>query len=157
MQWLIDLIKEWVIAQAYATVAYVDYWIAKTIEWVEDQNYLQTSFVDRGDPAAWDFIIGNFTADGAWHDLNLSSIVPAGAKSVLFLVYIRNDAVNKDFYLRRKGNANAYNMVMQRTEVANLVRVADGVCPCDENRVIQYYLTAVGWTRIRLTVKGWWL
>ena len=54
MQWLIDIIKEWIIAQGYLTKGYVK----------------------RDDPVNADFAMGDFTKDGTWHDLDLSSIVP---------------------------------------------------------------------------------
>lgn len=254
-EWVIDIIKEWVLAQAYATIAYVDAEIAALKAWVEarlylpkaelpeymisasvtgdltpdvtcryfragDYNgqpyyrrpdgswfiwwdgdviwhistalgglpggywsrvdpdiegpypinfltagtpvvtlgskYLINSFVDRGDPGAQDWTKLDFTVDAGWHDLDLSAIVPAGAKSVLFVALVQHTLVNKLFMLRKKGNANIFNISSINTVVANVNYYQDWVCPCDKNRVIQYRATPPAWAIMSLLVKGWW-
>ncbi|GAH64934.1 unnamed protein product, partial [marine sediment metagenome] len=40
-EWLIDIIKEWVIEKAYATIAYVDSEITALKAWIEAKLYLQ--------------------------------------------------------------------------------------------------------------------
>lgn len=135
MQWLIDIVKEWIVAE----------------------GYIKTSFVDRGDPAAWDFIVGNFTRDAAWHDLDLSGIVPAGAKAVAVFGKITTDAVGSVFRLRKNGNANAFNLTELRTTVANVSASYDIITIPDANRVIEYYASVANWFDISLVVKGWWV
>lgn len=234
LEWLIDMMKEWVLAQAYATEAWVLEWIAPVnvtgeitpdvtctyfkagthggkpyykngngwyIYWYEftrvwilgetpngysepswfrdDENVLGTyepyigatgypvvsvgrkflchSFVDRGDPATPDWTEAAFTEDSYWHDLDCSGIVPAGAKAVLFSMWMRNSFVNKDFWLREKGNTGLYNMSMERTRVSNIWIFTDLSCPCDSDRFCSYRFAAGGVWTCRLTVKGWWL
>lgn len=130
--------------------------IAALKTWVQNQNYLQHGFVDRGDPAVWDWSRETLAQDSAWHDLDLSAIVPVDTKGVAFNVFLKNTFVNKEFYLRRKGNVNIIVTSSKRTQVANVVIRADLTCACDENRKIQYWITANGWTSIYLVVKGWW-
>lgn len=135
MQWVIDLMTEWAAAQGYLT----------------------TSFVDRGDPADPDFELYNFTTDEKWYDLDLSSIVPDGAKAVLLTLKIVSTSASADFFFRKKTNSYDYNTCHTATTVAGIRTAADLVCPCSAERVIQYYGEDVVWTEIDLTVKGWWL
>ncbi|GAH84380.1 unnamed protein product, partial [marine sediment metagenome] len=99
-------------------------------------KYLLTSFVDRGDPAAVDWVTGDFTRDGAWHDLDLSAIVPAGAKAVVFQGFFKSSVVEEIFQLRKKGNANAVNVSQLRSQVAAVLISGDLTCPCDTDRFI---------------------
>lgn len=179
MQWLIDLIKAWVTAQAYATVAwvtaqieYLENYIDGEIDavgieignqvdlmhdWVEAKGYLTTGFVDRGDPAANDFATGDFAKDAAWHDLDLSAIVPVGTKAVAGRLQLNNEAIDRVAYFREKGNANTFNVSLNTTLVANVNHWEDIIFSVDSNRKAQYLVSAAGWTAITLTIKGWWL
>jgi len=40
-------------------------------------------FVDRGDPAAVDFVYTDLITDGTWRELDLSAFIPATARGVL--------------------------------------------------------------------------
>lgn len=113
-------------------------------------------FHDRGDPAAWDWRLVNLTEDGAWHDLDLSAIVPAGAKAVLLRVRYSADAITHNAKFRKNGNANVYNMGILYASVANIFMMQDIVCACDSNRVIEYLLTSPNTTACDICIKGWW-
>ena len=134
MQWLIDLIKEWIIAQGYLT----------------------HGFVDRGDPAARDFVTGDFTTDGNWHDLDLSGIIPAGAKGICFICYIKDDLAAVFIDFRKKGNVNEENKSTIRSEAAGLWRYEDLTCAVSTDRKIEYKSTVTTFDFIRMTVKNWW-
>jgi len=123
---------------------------------VSGYKYLLTGFVDRGDPPAWDWTHLDLDEDGAWHDLDLSAIVPEDTKGVLFKFYVGNSVIGKVFRMRRKGNAGGVNASELNTQVANLYVSGDFICPCDSDRKVQYYATAGGWIGIYLTVKAWW-
>lgn len=122
----------------------------------EDYNYLKTSFVDRGDPAAYDFSHATFTIDNAWHDWDLSSVIPAGAKGVVFFFWFANTNVSIDIQLRRKGNVNTKNISNLRTLVASIFRGAEPIVPLDSNRKIQYKIDNIGVWSIAGCIKGWW-
>lgn len=113
-------------------------------------------FVDRGDPAAADFDKTDFTADATYRDLDLSGIVPEGAKAVVFLLYIDNALVGSPARFRTAGNANEVNTAQASTQVAGIPLVVDLVCPLSAARHIEYYFRAVVWINIFFTVKGWW-
>ncbi len=114
-------------------------------------------FVDRGD-AGLDYVIGDFTKDGAWHDLFLSSIVTdSDAKSVLMHLQIKGSAVGLLVQFRKKGYTNA-TKVYQRTQVANIDNQMPFAVACDVNQVIQYWIaSSASWTTINLMVHGWWI
>lgn len=135
MQWLINIIKAWIIKQGYLT----------------------SSFIDRGDPDSPDFSANGFVKDGNWHDLDLSSIVPKGAKAVTLTVLIVVTETTKALRFRKKGNLNVPNISQMWNLVANLPYTADLIVACNSNRVIEYLVDPSTWTDIEITVKGWWL
>lgn len=134
MQWIIDLLKDW----------------------VHNQGYLTHAYVNRGDPALIDFAVGDFTKNNLWHALDLSTIVPAGAVLVDFTVRVRATVVNNQFRLRKHGNVNETVRAIVSTQVANLHNFGDLTASCDSNRVVDYRATTLNWTNIDLSVKGWW-
>lgn len=113
-------------------------------------------FYDRGDPASVDFTVGSFVTDGTWRDLDLSSIVPADAKAVLLRVDVIDNVVASYFEMRKNGNANAINVAIVQTIVANMHHYENFIVKCDSNRVIEYNGSNVAFTGIDVTVRGWW-
>lgn len=189
LEWLIDIIKEWVIAQAYATQAWVEakvyateawvlskgyagaFWVDLRLDdlrteilaaiaalktWVQNQNYLQTGFVDRGDPPDYDYTAGDFIKDSAWHELDLSAIVPAGAKAVLFRVDPLNPNVGNKFVVRKHGNVNDINTAKVYIMVSGVPDSRCFSCSLDSDRKIDYWITSGTWMVLDFTVKGWW-
>lgn len=113
-------------------------------------------YIDRGDPADWDWELGDFVADGTWRDLDLSAIVPANAKGVIFFAAVRNAAIGKNFQLRKKGNVNERVVALARTQVGAQFVYEDLTTACDDDRIIQYNATAGVWQNLFLVVKAWW-
>ena len=147
------------------TAAYGQIWVksdAPNTLWFTDDGgadiQLGTggTYVDRGDPAAWDWIDANLTTDGNWNDLDLSSIVPVGAKTVLLRVRIIDDATDKAIQMRENGNSNGYNVAALVTLVANLSIEGNFIVGCDADRVIEYNASNTSWTNIDICVRGWW-
>jgi len=134
IEWLIDIIKEWVGAQ----------------------GFLQTGFVDRGDPAANDFTITNFIRDGAWHDLDLSGIIPENVKAVAISFAGYNTEASKHVWMKTKGNIKDFNKSQFFTQTAGLVFTGDMIVAPNENGIIEYQIESTGWLYINITVKGWW-
>jgi len=146
MQWLIDIIKEYIATLKFTTLLEV-----------EAQGYIKTSYVDRGDYPDWDFTYFNFVKDGQFHDLDLSTIVPAGAKAVHMLVWFKSSSVQKNVWFRKKGNVAAFNMAMSYTQIADFNITNDIIVCLDSNRKIQYNMSSSGVSEIRVIVRGWWL
>ncbi len=115
-------------------------------------------YVDRGDPAANDFAVGDFTTDGTWNDLDLSGIIGTGVKLVHLRVSIEDGAANSGMYFRENGNSNAYNFSGGATAVANVDNhIDDCFVMCDSNGVIEYLGSNLAFTRIDLVVRGWFV
>lgn len=130
MQWLIDLVIEAI--------------------------GIPPTFIDRGDPAAPDFDATDLTKDAAWHELDLSAIVPEGATAVTLAILTHAAAVQNQLYFRRAGNTDAVNIAAVTTVIVGLLQTNDFVVAVDEDRKIEYSLTALNWNIIFITVKGWW-
>lgn len=113
------------------------------------------AFTDRGDPAGPDFTAFSLTQDGQWHDLDLSSIVAAGATLILLWVKLQNSSAGKYCWLRQNGNENAGNISYMETQVADQSQGYDCQVFCDANRVIEYIFEADGWAVTDITIKGW--
>lgn len=134
MQWLIDIIKDW----------------------IGVRGNLPAGYVNRGDPGAYDFVIGNFTVDNAWHELDLSAIVPEHATAVDLFVLGANVSSAKELIFRRHDNTNRFAIDGIRTVIAGLTEYANPVISLDETRIIEYMATTPAWAAISLAVKGWW-
>lgn len=113
-------------------------------------------FVDRGDPAAVDWDQGDLTEDGTWNDLDLSSIVPAGAIAVLFTMVGIHATAGQYFWMRENGNTNQVNVSRFYATTSGAALAADMIVACDANRVIEYNGQSA-FAAIELSVRGWWI
>lgn len=159
MSWeaIIDQMKEWVLAQGYATEAWVTAKGYATEAWVTAKGYLTTSYVDRGDPAAEDYTAATLTKDGAWHELDLSAIVPAGAKAITFGLVVLTSTIDSAARFKRFGNLNDKAITGINTQVSNIAFVGDLTVAVNAARKISYFFSNVVWIITNITVKGWWL
>ena len=112
-------------------------------------------FVDRGDPAAWDFVLTDLITDGAWHELNLSAIVPLGtAAAVLDITYSQGSP--GDYILfRKKGNVNEINIGVTRVQAANVVNDACLIVALSSDGKVEYKTINATFTVINILVRGW--
>lgn len=113
-------------------------------------------YVDRGDPAAYDYAKEDLVKDGTWHDLDLSAIVPVCAKAVHFVGHLEGAGVDWKIRFRKKGNVNEVNHGGMETIRANVERHRMMICSVDVNRVLQYNADNQAWTTLNLAVRGWW-
>lgn len=114
-------------------------------------------FYDRGDPAVYDKAVGDFTKDGAWHDWDLSSIVPAGAKLVLLQGHVEGAGTDWAIWFRKNGQTNEINHGEMETLRANVERCRMMVVACDDDRIIEYKADNVAWVTLDIVVRGWWI
>ncbi len=114
------------------------------------------AFVDRGDPSAFDWGLAGMTFDGAWHDLNMSSVVPAGAVAVLIHVLLRCNTAGRYINFRKNGISNDYNSATAMSVSSSFETPTDIVVACDSNRYIEYYGPGSEVVLCGLTVRGWW-
>jgi len=114
-------------------------------------------FHDRGDGAAYDYDVGDLTTNGAWHDLDLSSIVEVGAKAVFILGHLNGGGVDWAIKFRENGNTNEVNHGGMETIRANVTRHRSSIVKLDGSRVIEYNADDEAWTTLSLYIRGWWL
>lgn len=112
-------------------------------------------YVDRGDPVNYDFKGADFTCDGSYYDLDLSTIVPSGVNAVHLRVVANADAINETLEFRENGNSNSANEGWFYTQVAKQAIAFDFICSCDSNQVIEYAISSGNYAFLNLTVRGW--
>lgn len=127
------------------------------IDLIIDAIGIPPTFIDRGDPAASDFGFGDFVRDGAWHELDLSGIIPTNATCVLLNFFFAGDTVGRAINFRTPGNVNTVNIQDCHQDVANLPMAYGVLVHPDSNRKIEYVFEISGWFLASLAVRGWWL
>ena len=115
----------------------------------------------RGEFSGWDFKETDLTMDGSWQEdgnaLDLSSIVPVGAREIQFRVQLNDNTVGTFIQLA----SNEYNTSNnQGPAVLNFVATQTNdeqfSVGCDADRRVAYRATA-GINTINIAVVGWWL
>lgn len=113
-------------------------------------------FIDRGDPAAYDYAKEDLTIDGAWHDMDLSGIVSAKAKAVFIIGHLQGAAVDWKISFRKNGNVNEVAHGGMETLRAGIERHRSSIVALDDDRKIEYKVDDENWDILDLAVKGWW-
>ncbi len=112
-------------------------------------------FIRRTGVAAFDFQLGDFTQDGTWHQLDLSSIIPRNAKLILIKMLYAAPAAGRFFGLRVYGETYAYNNWGIVTPVGGGQHENNFEIPITGEQSIEYYLPAAGSTTANLVIQGW--
>ncbi len=119
--------------------------------------YVDTAykFANRGDPSAWDKSASWTT--GSWTNYDASAIVPSGASAVLLQVQGNNSSAGIYIHFRTDTNSNAINVSTLQTQVASVGNYQDCIVPLpiNDSRIIEYYVSAGGWSTLRFVIKGW--
>jgi len=118
------------------------------------------SYTSRGDPNGPDFDKNDLVYDNAYHDLDLSAIVSAGASQVTLFVKLAYSVTGGtiNVYFGKNGNSNDYNMAALRSASSCPLVFARFNIECDTNRVIQYKIASgTECTTCDITVCGWWI
>ncbi|HQJ93188.1 MAG TPA: hypothetical protein PLI71_09985 [Clostridia bacterium] len=142
------------------------YTVWRNVGWVRNDassNFtlyccISDGFCDRGDPSQPDYYDGGTTlyTNGGWYDLDLSAIIPPGAKSVLLSGYINDGTIGRTFRLRANtGSSNVRNVLEVRNQVAGAYAIAMGEVKLDSGRVIEYCFTSSTYNNYGLTICGW--
>lgn len=134
MQWLIDIVKEWV-EEWFATYA---------------------GYHDRGHKITWDLVIANMTMDGTWQLWDLSGIIPEGVKAVNVFGTGTHADIHKHLKLSPITNASQRGETLLRTKVANVAEVGRTAYAVTTDRKIYYNAEAPNWSAIQMQIKGWW-
>ncbi len=147
-----DTSQEFILTAGTSTTDTYDFAISTNGEFFTSYGF----FHDRGDPSGFDFSQGDLITDGNWYDLDLSSIVPVGTKTILLRVDMRDTGVQLEFRLRENGNSNIFNMSAIFNQVSNFWVQQDMIVSCDSNRIIEYWATNTTFDNIDIVVSGWW-
>lgn len=113
-------------------------------------------YVNRGDPAGHDYTAATLTADGAWHVLDISAIVPKTAKLVVLRMRAADASASRTMRISKAGNTNSFACASMTTMVANIAVEQLTTIDCTGQQ-IQYWLTSATWADLGLTVLGWFL
>ncbi|MCL5281320.1 MAG: hypothetical protein M1376_15590, partial [Planctomycetes bacterium] len=109
---------------------------------------------NRGDVAAADYAVGNFTCDNTWRDLDLSGIVGVGQRLVHLRVGISDADAYTYAYFRKNGQVNAINIAQVRVQNYAVSYLAQVWVETDANGVIEYLVNATP-DALGVTVLGW--
>ncbi len=115
------------------------------------------NFVDRGDPAAYDFEVGVLTTDGVWRDLDVSGVVPSGAIAVQFFLQVVIAGPGYTAKIRKKGNTNTYNALTVTTIYANQTSGVIGIVPVGTSPGFQYWCENGIWSAVNILIQGWFI
>lgn len=136
MQWLIDIVKEWTVAQ----------------------KYLTASYVERPSENVYDYTFAMLTTDDAWHELDFSSVVPEGATAINFHIKAAADIIGAVVFIRKQGYPHDKATCRLRIQVANQVIQIPVIVGVGPARIIEYRIMPATWSGpADITVKGWWL
>lgn len=128
-----------------------------TYKWDQTRWRGGYEYVERR-TAAWDKTLVDFTIDGTWkvNGLDLSGIVPVGAKAVILKLNLLDDAATTNFVIRTSAVA-AVNSLTLTMQVANIGMDVTAILPIDADRLFDYVGTNVVFTGINLVVVGWYI
>jgi len=115
----------------------INYMFTRTSFWDTAYNWVNTSStVYRGGASAFDYT--NFTFDSSWHDLDLSAIVPQGARKVTIYGAVIDDTAGQQFRMRNNATTGSYVEAAWTVQVSGVIVTYAQEVYCDENRVIEY-------------------
>ncbi len=135
MQWLIDI-----------AIAAIQNWI-----------YANGIYRDRGSYAIGEVRqIGDFTADGAWHELDLSDVIDQHAKAAEIRIKASATAINKTIRLRPHGTTSTWHTCILNTQIANVLINSTVAIGVDLDGKIDYEIDPA-FTLLGFIVRGWWL
>lgn len=113
------------------------------------------SYIDRDNVAAVDFSAGSLTADGAWHILDLSSIIPTGTKLVMLRTSIIALATIGVLKVKTNGNADDINVDISSMETNGFPKYDTLWVKPDADGKIEYWYTNVAYVARTITVGAW--
>ncbi len=113
------------------------------------------NYIDRGSPATPDFDSGDLVKDADWHSLDLSGIIPAGAKLVALRTMVMGLATIGVLKVKKNGELTDTNIDVSGMETNGFPKYDTLWVTPDADGVIEYWLTAVAYISITVTVGGW--
>lgn len=114
-----------------------------------------TRWNDRGDVTPYDYTSATLTADGEWHDLDISAIVGVSRRFVLVKTYLKDNAGGKEMLMRTKGYVNDVNIEHCGTIIADKTCGRNSWLYTDVNGIIQYKIEVAVWANTDLVIRGY--
>lgn len=114
-------------------------------------------FVKRTPQVANDLIETDLTLDGAYHDWDMSSIIPINTQAVLIQLNLQALVSNGFFLFREKGIGAVVNVSQAQTAVAGVLVREMLVAVPSQGRILEYLGKNTTWTSITIFVMGWWI
>lgn len=116
---------------------------------------IEHKYYDRGLDAGHDFTEATLTVDNAWHDLDLSSIVPVGTVAVLMKSELTDAAFGCVVRYTITGIAGTYNCSRVHAPVTGGYGGGDSWVGVDGDRKIQYRASPAGIDSLKVYVAAW--
>lgn len=110
---------------------------------------------DRGDPSSWDYSKADLSTDGAWHTLDLFSIVPVGTTLVHLFVAAVIAYPNSYIQFRKNGVVNDINKKVIVILFGNKEYYEEVWIACDADRKIEYWMSNRTWVQLDVLIRGW--
>lgn len=128
------------------------------VPWARIASAIEGGILHRRSGATgFDFELGDLTADGNDHDLDVSAIVPEDVSWVMFDVVLLGPTANKGFGIDKDGNYDYGNNDSIYQQAANVNTSKMLLVPCPSDRVFTYFLDVASWTAIGVLVRAWFL
>ena len=116
------------------------------------------SGITKRSDAEYDFIETDLTKDAAWHDMDLSGVLPEGTEGFFMRIAFKNTAPVQVFQVCKKGDnkTKVSNLHSVSTPVADTYVVFDiGPVFVDANREIEYFAHATTWTELKGVITSY--
>jgi len=111
-------------------------------------------WVQRTGDVDYDKAIGDWTRDGAWHDWDLSSILPVGAKKVQIFVRAVTSGADILISFQKKGETGAVSSQQRYIDTNHTDCYFGYMVDVDANREIQYRVSAGAMTNLWAAIQG---
>lgn len=119
------------------------------------QTYLIGGIVlDRGDPNASDFAVGDFTQDTNWYTLVLGAPEGIRFKYYHFILAYTAGGGGGSIQFRKKGNSNSFNITVINAGPGQADMSPDMWVACNADHEIEYNVTMGNFTQLDLTIRG---
>lgn len=134
MQWLIDIIKEWIVVRGNLPPGYE---------------------INPDFPGVY-IPLGGWTPDGAWHTIDVSGLVPEHVKALYGTFKITSTSIPGVLYLRPTGKTMTTNTCVFRTLIADLIHNLDIPIELNDDRKFDFRLTVGVGLAVTSRIRGWW-
>lgn len=98
----------------------------------------------------------NLIIDTAWHEFDLSSIIPNKTKAVFLSGYIIDNAVNTNIKIASTSQTVGIQTIYSNTQVIGIAMPISGIVKVDSEKKIDYNVET-GMDIVYIVVLGWWI